>query len=251
MKDNFSTQSGGYAKHRPQYPASLFEFIISYVNDRQFAWDCGTGNGQAAKELSKYFDEVYASDISSKQIEHAEQRENIRYIVEPAENTTLENNSVDLVAISQALHWFDFDKFYEEVKRVSKPKAVIAAWTYNLLKIDPVTDALIDHYHFETLGKYWDEERKYVDDGYRSLPFPFREIESPDFEIKVNWRTEELEGFLDTWSAQQKFIKANNSDPLPALMNDIRKYWAAGETREIRFPVQLKLGYVHNHLQDF
>ena len=244
MKDNFSTQADVYAKYRPQYPDTLFEYIMSFVKEKNLAWDCGTGNGQTAKELSKYFDKVYATDISSKQIEHAAKKSNINYVVEPAEKTSLKNNTVDLVTVSQALHWFNFEKFYAEVKRVAKPTAVIAVWTYSLLQTDPVTDTLIHDYHFKTLEKYWDEERKYVDDGYKTIPFPFKKIDNPEFFIELNWNTEDLEGYFNTWSALQKFIKVNNYNPVPDLMKEIKLNWLATEYRKIIFPIHIKLGYV-------
>lgn len=245
MKDNFSSQADIYAKYRPQYPDALFEYIISFVKEKKLAWDCGTGNGQTAKELSKYFNTVFATDISSRQIEHAEKRPNIHYSVEPAENTSIENNTIDLITVSQALHWFNFEKFYAEVKRVSKPTAVIAAWTYSLLQIDRETDKLIQDYHFKTLEKYWDKERKYVDDGYTTIPFTFKKIDTPEFFIEINWNTEDLEGYFNTWSALQKFIKANNYNPVPALMKEISLNWPDSEYRKIIFPIHLKLGYVH------
>jgi SAM-dependent methyltransferase len=245
MKDNFSTQAEVYAKYRPQYPDALFEYIMSFVPDKNLAWDCGTGNGQTAKELAKYFQQVYATDISSKQIEHAVKQVNIHYAIEPAEKTSIANNQVDLITVSQALHWFNFEKFYAEVKRVSKPTCIIAVWTYSLLKIDLITDALIHKYHFDTLQNYWDNERKYVDDGYNTVPFPFKIIDTPEFFIEVNWNTEDLEGYFNTWSALQKFIKENNYNPVPALMKEIKQHWPASEVRKIIFPIHLKMAYVN------
>ncbi|MEP7163146.1 MAG: class I SAM-dependent methyltransferase [Ferruginibacter sp.] len=244
MKDNFSEQAADYARYRPQYPRELFEYIIGLVSEKKFAWDCGTGNGQTAMELSRHFEKVYATDISSKQIEYAVKEKNITYIVEPAESTGIENNTTDLITVSQALHWFDFDKFYDEVKRVSKPGGLIAVWTYSLLQVDTITDALIHKHHFDTLEKYWDEERKYVDDGYSSIPFPFEKINTPEFFIEVNWNTGDLEGYFNTWSALQKFTRHNNYNPVPALMKEIKLHWRDGHTRKIIFPIHLKMAVV-------
>jgi len=252
MKDNFSTQAMAYAKHRPAYPPALFEFIFRFAAHKKLAWDCGTGNGQSAKELGKYFEQVFATDISSKQIEQAVKADNIIYAVEPAEKTSLADGSTDLITISQALHWFKFDEFYKEVKRVAAPKGLIAAWTYSLLQVDEPTDALIHQYHFETLGPYWDDERKYVDDGYQSIPFPFKQIPTPAFHIEVNWGLEELEGYFNTWSALQKFIAAKKYNPVPALMEQVKLNWPGSMVKKIIFPVHLKLAYVHeDFLQDF
>ncbi|MEO6489081.1 MAG: class I SAM-dependent methyltransferase [Ferruginibacter sp.] len=242
MKDNFSKRPELYARYRPQYPSSLFKYISGIVNDKQLAWDCGTGNGQSAIELSQYFEKVFATDFSQQQLDHAHQAANIMYALEPAENTSLLPNTIDLVTVAQALHWFNFDGFYAEVRRVCKPDAILAVWMYDLLKIDPNIDKLIYLYHFQTLEKYWDKERKYVDDKYSSIPFPFLEIIPPPFNIEVYWTFEHLEGYLNTWSALPKFIAANDYDPLPSLMKQIKQYWPNAESKKIIFPLHLRLG---------
>lgn len=242
MKDNFSIQSAGYALYRPHYPPELFDYIVQFVKDRQLAWDCGTGNGQSAKILSRYFDKVIATDISASQIEKAHQSPNISYAIEPAEKTGIASNSTDLVTVAQAIHWFDFERFYAEVNRVGKPGSHIAVWTYSLLSISPRIDELIHHYHYHILGAYWDAERKYVDEEYKTIPFPFEEIPSPRFEIKVNWSLDELSGYFNTWSALQKFITAEGYSPVPALITAIQPYWGSSEKKEIVFPVHLRLG---------
>ncbi len=246
MKDNFSLQAAGYAKYRPQYPDALFTYILSFVKDKNAAWDCGTGNGQSAKELSKYFTTVFATDISQKQMDNAYKAANIHYSLQPAEQTNLAGESIDLVTVSQALHWFKFDEFYAEVKRVAKPGGVIAVWTYSLLRISPQINAVIEDYHFNTLSNYWDAERKYVDDNYTSIPFPFDEITTPPFAIHLQWTLQDLEGYFYTWSALQKFIAANNYSPVDALIEQIKPLWGKDEKREIVFPVHLRLGTIIN-----
>ena len=131
MKDNFSLQSSLYVKYRPSYPLELFDFIISQVKERDTAWDCGTGNGQTAKGLSSHFNKVFATDISQKQLDNAYQAGNIFYSVQPAEKTIFFNKSIDLITVSQALHWFKLDLFYQEVYRLGRPGSWIAVWVYN------------------------------------------------------------------------------------------------------------------------
>src|SRR5689334_1149416 len=114
MKDNFSKQASLYARYRPVYPPELFSFILNHIEKKDSAWDCATGNGQTAKELAKHFDKVHATDISQKQLDQAEQASNIFYSLQAAEQTNFSDNQFDLVTVSQALHWFDFDKFYTE-----------------------------------------------------------------------------------------------------------------------------------------
>lgn len=245
MKDNFSQQAEAYAKYRPQYPEALFTYILGFVKDKKCAWDCGTGNGQSAQVLCRHFDKVIATDISQKQINSAYKAPNIVYAIAPAEQTGIAANSIDLVTVSQALHWFNFELFYTEVKRVVKPGAVLAAWTYSLLKISPAIDAVINDYHFNTLGKYWDAERKYVNDEYSSIPFPFKKIDSPEFFIETQWTPDELEGYFNTWSALQKFIKAEGYSPVAAITEKIKPLWGSTEKRRIIFPLHLLLAYVN------
>ena len=243
MKDNFSRQSAIYAKYRPAYPPQLYDFILEHVRNKQTAWDCATGNGQAAKELAKVFDKVYATDISQKQIENAVQQPNIFYSVQPAEQTNFPNDSFDLITVAQALHWFRFDDFYTEVKRVAKANSIFAGWAYSLLHISGEIDRLIEHHHYNVLGNYWDEERKYVDEEYSNIPFPYKKIDAPGFTISYDWTIDELEGYLNTWSALQKFISANQYNPVDELMSRIKPFWKQEKMR-INFPIHLLLGQV-------
>lgn len=244
MKDNFSRQAGAYAKYRPGYPANLYDFILSNAKGRDAAWDCGTGNGQTAKELSNYFKKVFATDISEKQIQNAHAAENIFYSVQPAEQTNFLENSFDLVTVSQALHWFDVDKFYAEVKRVAKPGSWIAAWTYSLANISPEIDKLVNVKHYKgVLGSYWDYERKFVDDKYMTLPFLFNEIQCPVFTMKFEWTLNELEGYLNTWSALQKFIAQHDYNPVDKLIQEIKPFWEK-EKMQVVFPVYMRMGLI-------
>jgi ubiquinone/menaquinone biosynthesis C-methylase UbiE len=247
MKDNFSKQAALYSKYRPHYPKELFDFILDKTNKRNTAWDCGTGNGQTAQELALHFQKVYATDISQKQLDSAYKASNIFYSVQAAEQTDFPDNCIDLVTVSQALHWFRFADFYKEVKRVALPGSWIAAWTYSLLHISEEMDKLINtQYYKNTLNGYWDAERKYVDAAYQTIPFPFKKIDTPVFQIKLNWTLDELEGYLNTWSATQKFIAANQFNPVTELMKQVKECWHPNEegTMPVVFPLHLCMGQI-------
>ncbi len=244
MKDNFSRQSEKYARYRPEYPEALFDFIVAQVPERNAAWDCATGNGQTAYALARYFKKVFATDISQAQLDKAKTARNIIYSCQPAEKTSFENNSFDLVTVSQALHWLHFDIFYAEVIRTVKPGGWIAAWMYSLPVISPEIDEWVSqHFYKETIGPYWDYERRYVDEAYRSIPFPFAEIPCPVFTIKFEWKPEQLEGYLNTWSALQKFIQVKGYNPVDELMNRLRPLWK-GERMQAVFPVTMRMGRI-------
>lgn len=242
MKDNFSNRSGQYQKFRPGYPAKLIDFLVSVSKNNETAWDCGTGNGQVALELAKHFDKVYATDISKNQLAQAVKQDNILYSVQPAEKISFPPAFFDLITVAQAIHWFDFGLFYKEVSRTIKPSGKIAVMGYGLFNCDEETDRVIKKFYHEIIGSYWDKERKYIDENYRTIPFPFKEIECPKFENVFEWTFEQLLGYLGTWSAVQHFIKANHRNPVEDIDDVLLAAWGKNETKTIRFPIFLRLG---------
>lgn len=240
MKDNFSKNSPEYAQFRPKYPAELYSFLESLVEKRDSAWDCGTGNGQVAKELAKFFNRVEATDISQQQLDSAEKASNIRYALQSAEKTNFPDTSFDLITVAQAIHWFDFSRFYKEVNRTLTPGGIIAVIGYGLIKSNRQTNGLINHFYREVVGPYWDPERRFLDDGYRSIPFPFEEIHTPDLEMEIRWDFEHLIGYLKTWSAVKHFQNKRGYDPVAAISEDLKN--AFGERSLVKFPIFLRVG---------
>jgi SAM-dependent methyltransferase len=244
FKDYFSEQSDAYAKYRPRYPAALFEYLATLAERRGRAWDCATGNGQAALGLAPFFTEIIATDASSSQLRSAVPHDKVSYRVAPAERTDIEAQSVDLVMVAQALHWFDLDAFYREVKRVLKPRGVLAVSAYNLLEIEPEIDVKINAFYYETVGPYWPPERRLLEDGYKSLAFPFRELSPPShIRLEADWTLPQLAGYLRTWSATRQFIKARGFDPVTNLTNDMLAIWnKPEESKHVRWPLSLRVG---------
>lgn len=243
MKDNFSEQSDQYAQFRPGYPEAFFTYLKSIVPDREAAWDCGTGNGQVAKELAGFFQQVCATDISAAQIQQAMKLPNIQYSVQAAEHTNFLNDVFDLVVVAQAIHWFDFDKFYKEVNRTAKKNALLVVIGYGLLEIAPEIDAIILDFYKNVIGPYWDSERRFIDEKYQTIPFPFEEIPAPDFNNVYDWNWEHLIGYLNTWSAVKHYQKANGRNPV-ALVAEKLKAAYGNQTRKVNFPLLLRIGKV-------
>lgn len=243
FKDYFSRQAADYAGFRPTYPAELFAYLASLCPGRNLAWDCGTGNGQAASGLADHFQKVIATDPSEKQLASAVPHPRVVYQVAAAEKTAISSASVDLVTVAQALHWFDLDQFYAEARRVLKPSGVLAAWCYNLPRVAPEIDPLIEKFYAQTVGPYWPPERRLVEDAYRSLPFPFAEIAAPAFSMTAQWDLPNLVGYLSTWSAVQEFIRLRKSNPLDLLLKDLRPAWGdpAGK-KPLAWPFSLRVG---------
>jgi ubiquinone/menaquinone biosynthesis C-methylase UbiE len=242
FKDHFSKQASDYAKFRPRYPRKLFKYLGSVAPGRTLVWDCATGNGQAALELAEVFDRVIATDASEKQIANAQPDARVEYRVAPAENSGLESGTVDLIMVAQALHWFDLPRFYDEARRVLKPHGVLAASAYNLLTIAPAIDEVVNRYYFEVVGRFWPPERELVE-KFGQLPFPFPEIVAPAFEMIAQWNLAHLIGYLRSWSATQRFIAANDCDPLEIIAGDLGAAWGdAEQTRRVLWPLTLRVG---------
>ena len=240
MKDNFSSKSSSYAKYRPTYPQELYQFLKEKLHKTEKAWDCGTGNGQVAGELAKFFKEVQATDISQQQLDNAIIQPNIHYSVQTAEKTNFPDNSFDLITVAQAIHWFNFETFYKEVARVLKPDGIIPVIGYSLFKSNSETDEVILKFYHDIVGPFWDEERKYLDEKYKTIPFPFKEIESPRFEQEYQWTFAHLIGYLKTWSAVKHYEKANGENPVALIEEELKATF--GAKNKVVFPILFRCG---------
>jgi SAM-dependent methyltransferase len=242
FKDHFSGHAADYRRFRPRYPAELFQWLAEQAPQRERAWDCATGSGQAACALASYFNEVWATDASAEQIAHARTCEKVRYSVSPAEESGFDERSVDLISVAQALHWFDHDRFYTEARRVMRPGSLIAVWSYNLFHINTIIDAVVDRLYSETLRGYWPAERRWVDNDYRDLPFPFTPVATPPFKMVTRWSLEQLKGYLGTWSAVRRYAALHKKDPIADLNDELDHLWGKCGKREVRWPLALRVG---------
>ena len=245
FKDHFSGHAASYAAFRPGYPPELFDFVASLTPGRELAWDCATGNGQAAVPLAGIFARVVATDASQQQLDNATPHPRIEYRVAPAESSGLPDASVDLLTVAQAVHWFDFDRFYAEARRVLAPGGAIALWTYNLLRGTPEISALVDRLAREISGAYWPPERRWVDEEYRTLPFPLPEVPSPTFEHTETWDLPRLVAYLRTWSANVRYQAATGKDPIAQIAPELETAWGdPAEPRVLTWPIFMRAGKV-------
>jgi SAM-dependent methyltransferase len=244
FKDHFSRQAADYARHRPDYPADLVDWVAARAPARALALDVATGNGQAAVDLARHFDLVLASEPAAAQLAHARPHARVRYLRHAAERLPYRDACVDLLTVAQAAHWFDFDRFYAEVRRVLVPGGVCALWTYEKFRVDARIDAIVDAFYANVIGPYWPPERRHVEQAYRTLPFPFDEFRAPPFVLENDWTLDVAMAYLGTWSAVQRYRDATGADPLPALAAELSGVWPVGETRRLRWPIHLRIGCI-------
>lgn len=245
FQDLFSKRAALYASCRPGYPHELFEYLASLTPRHTLAWDCATGNGQAAVPLADSFESVVATDASAEQIAHAAPHPRVSYRVASADHSGLNARSVDLVTVAQALHWLDPHAFFAEARRVLVPGGAIAAWGYG----DPVLDDVglqqtLHEFNRGKMERYWTANRDLLLAGYQTLPFPFREIAPRGFSITKEWTLRDLTGYLGTWSATTKYVERNGMDPIPEIATALAALWGGAEkTHKITWPKFLRVGH--------
>jgi SAM-dependent methyltransferase len=241
--DAFSEQAATYAAYRPHYPEALFEALEVRAPSLETAWDCGTGNGQAALGLAKYFDTVYATDVSKEQIAHALPHPKVRYSVAPAEASGLEDASVDVITVAQALHWFDLELFAEECARVGKPGALLAAWAYAFHRSgDAVLDRLILKIGQEILDPHWHDTVRHIWDGYARLEMPFQQLNVPQLNLSVEWSLPEFIGYMSSWSATPAYKRVHGRHPAEAVGDELLRAWGdPSQKRLLEAPLVLKV----------
>lgn len=241
FQDYFGAAARAYASYRPTYPTALFDWLCTVTPRREWAWDCGTGSGQAAVALAERFTEVVATDPSVSQLLNAGRRPHLSYLAMTAEQVGLRTAAIDLVTVAQALHWFDRSRFFAEVDRVLRPGGILAVWSYGLLTVDAEIDRHVRHLYHDVLGPYWPSERAWVDSGYAGITLPYPELPAPDVAMAAEWSLEEFGGYLSSWSAVGRYRAQTGADPLPAFLHTLSDVWG-GTARPIRWPLVVRAG---------
>lgn len=242
FKDHFSAQSEDYARHRPHYPRELFAYFAG-LSGRRLAWDCATGNGQAAVALAGYFQRVIATDASEAQIAAAAAHPLVSYRVAAAEASGLPSASVDLVTVGQALHWFDRQRFFAEASRVLVGGGVLGVWCYELCNVDRDCDAVIARLYTDIVGPFWPEERRLIEERYAGIEFPGTAVSAPHFEMTLRWGAADMLGYLRTWSACQRYRREHGHDPVARIEDELRRNWGAAQ-RTVRWPLTVKVSRI-------
>lgn len=243
----FEDKSDLYAASRPLYPEALFQFIASLATNRNEAWDCATGNGQAAVGLANHFNHVEATDISIGQISNAFANEKINYSVQPAEQTTFEKGHFDLINVAEALHWFDLDRFWDEVKRVLKPDGAFVTYFYTWSNVNEEIDETVERYIGKVIEPYWAPNIKLCWDEYKTIKFPFDAIETPKFELINDWDFRQYFNYLHTLSATRRCMDARGQQFFEEAKKQVSQIWgSANKKKRIKTPLTVVAGYVQS-----
>ena len=240
--DHFSDAAEAYAAARPLYPAELYAFVASQAPGRERAWDCATGNGQAALGLAKHFARIEATDASAEQVARAMPHERVRYGVQRAESTDFPAAHFDAVCVAQALHWFDAGAFFREARRVLRPGGVFAAWGYDRLTVSPAFNVAYEQVVLPPLRDYWPKENKRLWAGYSGLDFPFEPIPAPPFAIEVHWTLRQLLHYIGTWSGAKRYMADGHGDFLERAHAALLPAWGGDGAQRVTMPLHFLCG---------
>ncbi len=181
--NKFDSKGNVYSKARPSYPDALFSFLLAerVINKETVAADIGSGTGIFTIALSQFVNFVFAVEPNNDMRVKAEEKyktiANITSINATAESTSLPDNSIDLVTVAQAFHWFDRVVFKHECKRILKPNGkVVLVWN------DRDSDSEIIKDNFAVNKKYC-EAFKGSSNGIDFSKDAFSDFFSGEFEL--------------------------------------------------------------------
>ncbi|VVB06478.1 unnamed protein product [Arabis nemorensis] len=238
-------QAKEYLNARPKYPTEWYRVLAGRTTDHKVAWDVGTGNGQAAIGVAKYYQKVVATDINEKQIDLAKPHPKVTYIHTPSSMSDDDlvaklggENSIDLIVVAQSLHYFDLKRFYHIAKRVlRKQGGVIAAWVYNDLMVTPKVDSIMKRLVDSTIP-YRTETMNLAFDGYKKLEFPFKDIrlgtQGRPKALHIPHKLS-LDGYLGFFKSWQPLVKAKEQGVellTPPIINEFKEAW--GDQNQVK-----------------
>ncbi|KAI9486329.1 MAG: S-adenosyl-L-methionine-dependent methyltransferase [Benjaminiella poitrasii] len=247
MSSKVSYTGSAYSKFRPTYSDEIYSLIYDFherhANDYNLAVDVGTGTGQVAIELSKKFKQVYGIDNLEEQINNATAQDNITYQVGSGEDLShFKDNSVDMITVGTAFHWFSHNQFFEEAKRVLKRNTgtlAIFGYFYPIIKGEPKANELIKALHTGPFNTYSNDNVRFIRNMYRDIVFPFNEqawyitpksedttnISQPtqDSLMKASMSLDAFKHYMKTSSAYYNYMEENpdKEDPVDKLVKDV------------------------------
>lgn len=245
FKDLFSASASEYARNRPGYPPELADYLADLSPSREGAWDAGCGSGQLSIPLAARFDRIIGTDASAAQLGMARPHPRTAYVCARAEAAPIAPGAMDLAAAAQAAHWFDLAAYYDEVRRVVRAGGVIALIAYATFFVADDVDPIVRAFYRTDLASYWLPERRHVESGYATLPFPFEELPAPRMEARASWSLEDVLAYIGTWSAVQALRRSDGDAALRRLAGELAEVWGPGGARRlVRWPLSLRVGRV-------
>ena len=149
--ERFSGRVDAYSRYRPRFPQAILAFLREHhaLPADAVVADIGAGTGMLAEIFLEAGHRVLAVEPNREMLAGcallAEQYPAFRIVEGSAESTTLAAESVDLIAVGRAMHWFDWPRAHREFQRILKPEGrVLIATNGHRDSGSPVSEQLSD-----------------------------------------------------------------------------------------------------------
>ena len=166
--------------------------------------------------------------------------------VSPGEKLPIEDSSVDLLTVCQAIHWFDLDQFYKEVDRVLKRKGVLALIGYHLTDVNnqPEINALRDEIYNMLVEKYFNPKIRILNEAYETLPVPYKNSVRIEKDLIFESTLNNFINEIPTWSGFQEFQKVEGVEKgQETLKNLTEKSLKILNIKDVNTKIDLKVAY--------
>jgi SAM-dependent methyltransferase len=131
-RTQFSSKAQGYQDHRWDYAPAAIETLIgqTHLGDKAVIADIGAGTGMVSRHFIERGYQVFAVEPNLAMRQMAEQALGhdpaFHTIDGLADATTLAKQSVDLIVVGRAIHWFSPVSTRDEFLRILKPTGWLA-----------------------------------------------------------------------------------------------------------------------------
>lgn len=126
----FSSNVYDYTMYRPSYPEAVIEYLNKNIGlKNKIVADIGAGTGILTKLVLNNGNKVFAIEPNDKMrnasIDYLKGYSNINFLSSTAENTCLPSDSVDVIFVAQAFHWFNTSEAIHEFYRITRNNSYI------------------------------------------------------------------------------------------------------------------------------
>lgn len=239
MNENkFDAKGNVYSKARPTYPEALFWYLLSerIIDKEKVVADIGSGTGIFTTQLSPYVNSIVAVEPNEDMRLKAEDKfktfSNITSLRGTAENTSLPDNSVDLITVAQAFHWFDRKSFKAECKRILKPNGkILLVWNDR----DATSEIIRDN--FKINSKFC-ADFKGSSNGIDFSKSSFSDFFEGEFDLIEfdNCYIYDLDSFLARNLSSSYSPKSSDDNYQKYIMALVKVFDKHCESRKVRYP---------------
>ncbi|XP_037567007.1 putative methyltransferase DDB_G0268948 [Dermacentor silvarum] len=201
--------SAQYKVARPVVPPAMVADIVEYANQTVsckdgVCVDVGCGPGQSTERFCPHFRKVVGTDISETQISIARAActaKNVSFQVANAECLPFDAGTVALVSTVNALHWFHWNSFFAEVRRVLVDGGVFCPTLYRLRAVaEPGLDKCFEEFRHQEFEGYLTAQHDFWTYGYEKTEVPFSDVRKEEFSVKEKTALSAVMACVRTWS---------------------------------------------------